>query len=105
GLRVASMTGLPTLVGQHQYEQRPAEEVASRTEEGIQFFRTTNLDEARRLLKELHVGYIYVGPLERLLFSQNALAKFDALAEKRELRIAYRNPGVVIYEVAANVAN
>jgi uncharacterized membrane protein len=105
GLRVASMTGLPTFVGQHQYEQRPADEVAAQTEKGTEFFSTTDLAVARRLLEELHVGYIYVGPLERLLFSPDALRKFDTLTETGELRVAYRNPGVVIYAVAANLAS
>ncbi len=99
GLRVASMTGLPTFVGQHQYEQRPGDQVAEQTAKGMEFFRTTDLGVARRLLQELHVGYVYVGRLERMLFDAKALGKFDRLAEAGDMRVVYRNPDVTIYEV------
>ena len=105
GLRVASMTGLPTFVGQHQYEQRPGDEVSSQAVEGMEFFRTTDLVETRQLVRRLGVRYIYVGQLERILFSEESLRKFDVLTEAGELRVAYRNPGVTIYEVAASSAN
>ncbi len=99
GLRVASATGLPTLVGQHQYEQRPAMQVDAQTASGMEFFRTTDLAVARRLIRELHVGYVYVGRLERVLFSAAALHKFDVLAEAGELTVVYRNDDVTIYRV------
>ncbi len=105
GLRVASMTGLPTFVGQHQYEQRPGDQVSAQTAKGMEFFQTTNRDVVRRLIDELHVGYIYVGPLERLLFGAEQLGKFDSMVGAGELGIAYRNPGVVIYEVPTKPAN
>jgi uncharacterized membrane protein len=99
GLRVASLTGLPTFVGQHQYEQRPAYQVGQRESDGQAFFRTTDLALARRLMRELRVGYIYIGPLERILFSPDALRKFDVLVDAGELEIAYQNPDVTIYRV------
>lgn len=99
GLRVASLTGLPTFVGQHQYEQRPADQVSLRSAKGMEFFRTTDLQAARRLAEELQVRLVYVGQLERLLFSEASLAKFDVLDAAGELEIVYRNPGVTIYRV------
>jgi len=50
-------------------------------------------------LKDLHVGYVYIGQLERLLFSADALRKFDVMAELGELEVAYQNPAVTIYHV------
>ncbi|MGC8782709.1 MAG: DUF2298 domain-containing protein, partial [Anaerolineae bacterium] len=97
GLRVASFTGFPTLVGQHQYEQRPADQVATRTRLGQELFRTTDIARARELLSELRVGLVYVGPLERLLFSADALRKFDVLVELGEMEVVYRNAQTTIY--------
>ena len=99
GLRVASLTGLPTFVGQHQNEQRPGDQVDRRFDQGKEFFTTTNLARARELMETLRVGYIYVGQLERLLFSVDALRKFDAMAEMGDLEVVYHNPDVTIYRV------
>ncbi|OQA39740.1 MAG: hypothetical protein BWY52_03058 [Chloroflexi bacterium ADurb.Bin325] len=99
GLRVASLTGFPTFVGQHQYEQRPGDQVAERTMQAMRLFQTTDIAEARRLLAELRVGYVYIGRLERILFSADALRKFDVLVDAGELAAIYRNPDVTIYRV------
>jgi len=99
GLRVASLTGFPTFVGQHQYEQRPSDQVGMRTSLGQIFFSTTDIARTRELMRELRVGYIYVGTLERTLFSTDALRKFDVLVELGELEVAYQNPQVTIYRV------
>jgi uncharacterized membrane protein len=101
GLRVASFAGFPTLVGQHQYEQRPAEQVGPRTQLAQELFQTTDLTRTRELLAELRVSAVYVGPLERVLFSPDALRKFDVLVELGEMTIAYRSLQVVIYWVGA----
>ncbi len=104
GLRVASLTGLPTFAGQHQYEQRPGDQVGLRTGQGQEFFRTTDIGRARELLHQLRVGYVYVGRLERILFSPESLAKFDRMVELGELEVAYRNADVVIYRVRRGAA-
>ena len=75
GLRAASFTGLPTFVGQHQYEQRPGDQVGQRTQVGQEFFATTDIARARELMRQLRVGYVYVGPLERLLFRPESSAQ------------------------------
>ena len=99
GLRVASMTGFPTFVGQHQYEQRPGDQVGRRFDLGNEFFATTDLARARELMQELRVGYVYVGQLERLLFTAAALRKFDVMAEQGDLEVVFHNPDVTIYRV------
>ncbi len=99
GLRVASLTGFPTFLGQHQNEQRPGDQVGRRFDQGKEFFSTTDFARARELIQELHVGYVYVGQLERLLFSADALRKFDAMAELGDLEVVYHNPDVMIYRV------
>ena len=53
GLRVASLTGFPTFLGQHQYEQRPGDQVGRRFDQGKEFFSTTDFARARELIQEL----------------------------------------------------
>jgi len=99
GLRVASLTGFPTFVGQHQYEQRPGDQVSARFEQGKEFFTTTDIARTRQLMADLRVDYVYVGTLERILFAPEALHKFDVMAASGDLEIVYRNPDVTIYRV------
>lgn len=99
GLRVASLTGFPTFVGQHQSEQRPGDQVGPRTDLGQEFFRTTDIARARELIDALRVGYIYVGRLEQILFSIESLRKFEVMAELGDLEVIYRNADVTIYRV------
>jgi len=103
GLRVASLTGFPSFVGQHENEQRPADQVAERTLIGQEFFQTTDPTRAQRIIEDLHVDYIYVGLLERLLFSPESLAKFDRMVAQDQLQVAYRQPGVTVYRVVSAV--
>jgi uncharacterized membrane protein len=51
-------------------------------------------------MRELRVGYVYVGRLERILFGDEALSKFDEMAAGGELDVVYSNPEVTIYRVA-----
>jgi YYY domain-containing protein len=101
GLRVASLTGFPTFVGQHQNEQRPGERVGQRTDLAQEFFRTSDIERARELARQLEVAYIYVGALERILFPETGLDKFGSMVESGDLQVAYRNPMVTIYRVNA----
>jgi len=101
GLRVASLTGFPTFVGQHQSEQRPGDQVGRREDLGKEFFQTTDIKRTRQLVRQLGVAYIYIGALERILFPQEGLDKFEAMVESGDLQVAYRNPAVTIYRVTA----
>lgn len=99
GLRVASLTGFPTFVGPHQYEQRPGDQVGPRTDLGQEFFRTTDIARARELVRDLRVGYVYLGRLERILFNEESLRKFEVMAELGDLEVAFRSEQVTIYHV------
>ncbi len=99
GLRVGSMTGLPILLGQHQGEQRYGWQVGQREQTARELWQTTDLNRARQLIDQLHVDYIYVGQLERILFTPEQLAKFDALVRSGEAEVVYQNPGVTIYRI------
>jgi YYY domain-containing protein len=99
GLRVSSMTGFPTFIGQHQGEQRYDFQTGPRESLAREFFQTPDEGRTWQLINELRVHYIYIGQLERLVFSPEVLSKFDRMAQGGQLRIAYRNDGVTIYEV------
>jgi YYY domain-containing protein len=101
GLRVASLTGFPTFVGQHQNEQRAGEQVGQRTDLGQEFFRTLDIERAKELARQLEVAYIYVGALEHILFPETSLDKFGSMVESGDLQVAYRNPMVTIYRINA----
>jgi len=47
-------------------------------------------------LQRYNVRYLIVGPVERLYYPATGLAKFATMAE---LRVAYENEGVRVYEV------
>lgn len=99
GLRVASYTGLPTLVGAHQNEQRYGWMVGEREAEARSLYESADLEETKALIEELDVRYIYVGQLERTVYPARSLAKFDALLEEGYLGLAYENPRVRVYKV------
>jgi len=99
GLRVASYTGLPALVGAHQNEQRYGWMVAQREAEARSLYESTDLEETKTLIEELDVTYIYVGQLERTVYPARSLAKFDTLLEEGYLELAYENPKVRVYKV------
>ncbi len=99
GLRVASMTGLPTLLGQHQGEQRYGWQVGQREQLAREFWQTTDMNRFRQLIEDLHIDYVYVGQLERILFTPDQLAKFDLLLQSGDASVVYQNQGVTIYRI------
>ena len=100
GLRVASMTGFPTLIGFHQEgEQRYGWQTGPRRSQAEEFWRTADPARARQLIEELGIGYIYVGQLERITTPAEGLLKFAELAGQGVLEVAYQNDQVIIYRV------
>ena len=98
GLRVSSYTGLPTLVGAHQNEQRPPGLVAERQSLAERLFRSTSTEETLDLMKGLRVQYVYFGQLETVQYGAESRAKFDAMVREGQLDLVYQNPRVVIYQ-------
>jgi YYY domain-containing protein len=109
GVRVAANTGLPTVVSPlHESEQRNSSLVAARDRDVQQIYRTTSADEALSLLVKYRVAYVYVGPIERLIYGQPGAAKFDMMTHPDQrgltaLDEVYRNEQVVIYQVRREV--
>jgi uncharacterized membrane protein len=99
GLRVSSYTGLPTLLGAHEREQRPWEQVGARENDALALYTSADLEQVREILTRLRVRFVYVGPLERALYAGLGLDKFTTLVEQGLLARVYQNEGVDIYEV------
>ncbi|HDH09858.1 MAG TPA: hypothetical protein ENF84_02840, partial [Chloroflexi bacterium] len=99
GLRVATYTGLTTLLGAHQSEQRYAWQVGRRDGQVREFFNTQDIARALQLIRELRISYIYIGQLERAVYDPAGLAKFDEMVRRGELEVVYENKRTKIYRV------
>ncbi len=82
GSRYTINTGLPGVVGWnwHQRQQRgvySAELVQRRVDEVGNFYNTVNLDEVQKFLQNYHVKYIVVGQMEKAIYSEEGIQKFD----------------------------
>ncbi|MFZ2489001.1 MAG: DUF2298 domain-containing protein [Anaerolineae bacterium] len=105
GLRVASFTGFPTLLGFHEEgEQRYGWQTGPRRSQAEEFWRTTDTGMATQLMRELNIDYIYVGQLEQIMYSAESLDKFRRMAEPDTgtapvLEVVYSNDKVVLYHV------
>jgi YYY domain-containing protein len=106
--RVSSRTGLPTVLGwpTHEYRWRGSWEPQGgeadsegwcpsvRCLDVERAYNTTDVVEAKAILKQYEVEYVYVGPLERDKYGDTGLAKFATFME-----VAYQNEGVTIYRM------
>jgi uncharacterized membrane protein len=99
GLRVTSYTGLPTLVGFHEREQRPWDQVDARERDAEAIYTTTDRSRLIEILERYDVRYIYVGQLERALYADAGLVKFAELERTGLMERVFQNAKVEIYRV------
>ena len=102
--RVAMFTGLPVVFGWdwHQRQQRTVvpESIIQRREADVnRFYETTDPDEAMAILRRYRVRYVMDGYAERLYYPPEGFGKFPLLIARGDLRLAFANEGVRIYEV------
>jgi DNA-binding beta-propeller fold protein YncE len=98
--RISMLTGLPTVVGwDHHLKQRgnPEEEIAARREAVRHIYSAATASEVEAPLRRYHVGYVYVGWLERKTYPVSGLRKFGSATDLFE--VAYENPEARIYRV------
>jgi YYY domain-containing protein len=98
--RISMNTGLPTVLGwEHHVKQRgnSEEEVVIRREAIERIYSSPDANRVEGLLRRYHVGYVYVGWLEKKTYPAQGLRKFDTAKDLLEL--AYENPEVRIYRV------
>ncbi len=95
--RVSALTGLPAVLGWggHQRQWRGNYDEPGARETDLNILMTTlNHTEASQVLERYNVGYVYVGPLERQRYPEEALAKFAEM-----FPAVYDQNGVTIYQV------
>jgi uncharacterized membrane protein len=96
--RVAAYTGLPTLLAWpswHETQWRHSTDfVAPRTQAAETTYKTRDPAEARALLDEYDVEYVYVGPLERQQYGQLETDKFAEFMD-----VVFQNQEVTIYKI------
>jgi YYY domain-containing protein len=103
--RIATYTGLPTLIGWpwHETQQRSVADVGpvlSARQEMVRRWYTG--ESPSQLLDELKlygVEYVYVGQMERALYGVQAQTTFADLAQKGQIAEVFRNGETVIYQV------
>jgi YYY domain-containing protein len=101
--RMATQTGLPTVLGWDQHERlwRGAAinaEVEARARDVETIYTAAGMEAARPLLDKYDVAYIVVGYLERQKYSAGpGLAKFDGPAGG--LEVAFRQGQTTVYRV------
>src|SRR5262245_37598803 len=105
GVRIAANTGLPNIVSPlHASEQHDPAQVDERDQDLQTIYKTIDRDQALRLLSKYHVGYIYVGEIERAAYGQPGTSKFDEMAGTY-LEPVYNADGVKIFKVNESVYN
>ena len=98
--RISMNTGLPTVLGwEHHVKQRgnPESEVVERREAVERIYSAADAAAIERLLRRYHVGYVYVGWLERRTYPAEGLRKFDSARNLFEL--VYENREAKVYRV------
>ncbi len=98
--RISMLTGLPTVLGwDYHVKQRgnPDAEIEARKRIVEQIYSSPNPDSVEGPLRRYHVGYVYVGWLERKTYPSAGLKKFDTA--KNLFTLAYENRESKIYRV------
>ena len=95
--RIAMLTGLPTVLGwdYHVKQRGNAEsEIEGRKRAVEAIYTTPDAERAEALLKRYHVGYVYVGWLERKTYPAAGLQKFKT---SPLFTLVYDNPEAQVY--------
>ena len=99
--RIASYTGLPTVLGWpwHQTQQRWEYQhtIGDRAADVRRMYETTNVAELETMLERYNVEYIVVGELERLYYGEAGIGKFESMADEGVIELVFSNQGVTIY--------
>jgi uncharacterized membrane protein len=101
--RIASYTGLPTVVGwqNHLSQQYPhyATEIQQRVVDMGLFYVTSTPDILLDLIQKYDIEYIVSGRLEQSVFGGRQMAALEALVNSGHLSIAYKNGQTRLYQV------
>lgn len=103
--RISMLTGFPTVLGwEHHVKQRgnPEFEVEARRTAVRQIYSNPDAQAIAPLLRKYHVGYVYIGWLERQTYGPAGLRKFESTPSL--FRVVYGNAEAEIYRVVGGDA-
>ena len=96
--RISSATGLPTILGwvghENQWRSGSCKPCAGRIEDVKSLYQTTDPAEMKQILKKYNVSYVYVGDIEKKLYGENGLPKFQSLP------VVFQSGAVTIYRAS-----
>ncbi len=103
GNRFSVYTGFPAVIGWqwHQTQQRInyAEEVENRRRAVDTFYSSDSIIRALQFLEEFNVQYIIVGSIERQLYPQHGIDKFQAMEQENKISTVFTTGATIIYRV------
>jgi YYY domain-containing protein len=94
--RISAHTGLPTVLGWPGHESQwrgGSEEMGTREADIRTLYLTSNWEEAKRIIEEYDICYVYIGSLEHGVYRVNEV-KFQG-----HLNTVFQDEGVIIYKV------
>jgi len=95
--RVSSRTGLPTILSWPGHEERwrgSKQLFEGRAEAVEKIYKTLDIDEAKAILDDYNVEYVYVGQFERDKYGTQGLSKFGQF-----MAVVFQNNSVTIYQM------
>jgi YYY domain-containing protein len=95
--RVSSRTGLPTILSWPGHEERwrgSKQLLEGRAEAVEKIYKTLDIDEAKAILEEFNVEYVYIGRFERDKYGDQGLSKFGQF-----MTVVFQNNSVTIYQM------
>ena len=101
--RYAVYTGLPTALGWpgHLKLYRNQEDlILERAADVARLYNTADPEQAFSLIREYDIAYIVVSVIERALYEEKGLVKFEAMTRDGILELAHDRDGALIYRVA-----
>ena len=96
--RISASTGVPTVLGWPGHEEQwrgSREPFEGRLEDVATIYRTQDVDEAKSLLAQYRVDYVYVGSREAAQYGTEGLGKFSSFMDA-----PFSEDGVVVYRMA-----
>lgn len=95
--RISMATGLPTVIGwpghEGQWRGTYFDKVAEREGQIRALYQTRDWAEAEKIIRDYHIEYIIVSPLERDKYKPISLTKFD-----QNMRVAFQSGDTLIYQ-------
>jgi uncharacterized membrane protein len=99
--RVSARTGLQTVLSWPGHEERwhgSRDPFEGRAEAVETFYTTTDVSQAKGILNQFNIEYVYVGRFERERYGEQGLPKLDDFLE-----VVYQNESVAIYHVPDSI--